>query len=94
MGSTPKDFILFEGPATEGVAKMNLLNYIKYSLKPLEKDKVNYSLDNFSIGHHTFRYDSLQALELADLRVEHKNGILRFIRVIVLNSLNDKARGR
>ncbi len=84
MGSTPKDFILFEGPATEGVAKMNLLNYIKYSLKPLEKDKVNYSLDNFSIGHHTFRYDSLQALELADLRVEHKNGILitKYIRII------------
>ncbi len=84
MGSTPKDFILFDGPATEGVAKMNLLNYIKYSLKQIEKDKVNYVQDNFTIGRHTFRYDSLQALELADLRVEHRNGILitKYIRIV------------
>ncbi len=83
MGSTHKQFILFEGPAAEGVAKMNLLNHVQYTLKQLEKEKVDYSPENFTIGGHIFRYDALRSLELADLRVLHKNGILviKYIRI-------------
>ncbi len=84
MGSTHKDFLLFDGPAAEGAAKMNLLNYIQYTLKQLEKSKVDYSPDQLSIGGHTFRYNTLQTLELADLRVLHRNGILitKYIKII------------
>ncbi len=84
MGSTAKQFILFEGPAVEGVAKMNFLNFIKYNLKQLEKDNVIYSPDNFTVGGHTFRYDALRILELADLRVIYSNGIVvcKYIRII------------
>jgi hypothetical protein len=69
MGTTQKIFILFEGPAAEGVAKMNFFNMIKYTLNQLEKGNVSYSNDAFKIGAHTFRYDALQTLELADMPV-------------------------
>nr|MDO8114311.1 hypothetical protein [Candidatus Sigynarchaeota archaeon] len=84
MGSTHKEFILFEGPVEDGFAKMNLLNYIKYAVNPLEKDKVNYSYINFTIGNHTFQYDALQTLEVADLRVLYSKGTLvtKIIRII------------
>jgi hypothetical protein len=84
MGSTHTQFILFQGPAGEDVAKLNLLKYITYSMKQLEKDIVTFSPENFTIGKHVFNYASLQSLELADLRVLYSRGTLttKYIRIV------------
>ncbi len=74
MGSTLKPFILFEGPVVEDCAKFNALRMIKCKLNQLEKEVVSYSNDNFTIGSHTFRYDSLQTLGLKDLKIIFEKG--------------------
>ncbi len=83
MGTTAKKFILLEGPAAEGIAKMNFFNIIKYTIQQLEKDNVSYSNDNFMIGSYVFRYETLETIELADLYIKFGSGtiVTKYIRI-------------
>ncbi len=83
MGNTPKDFVLYQGPVVEGCAKFNFLNIVKYTLNQLEKNKVTYSTDNFTIGGHVFRYNTLRTLEMAELpaRYGKRDIMVKYIRI-------------